>query len=60
MTQIVNMELNYIEDNYIGRYNSAGQRQKPLFANERWDCCDRIKKDYARTNKKQIRQRLEQ
>ena len=42
--------FNYFEDNYIGRYNSTGQRQKPRFAIERWNCCERIKKGYARTN----------
>ena len=42
--------FNYFEDNYIGRYNSSGQKQKPRFAIERWNCCERIKKGYARTN----------
>ena len=40
----------YFEDNYVGRYYSTGQRQKPRFAIERLNCCELIKKGYARTN----------
>ena len=42
--------FNDFEDNYIGRYSSTGQRQKPRFAIERWNCCERIKKGYAKNN----------
>ena len=42
--------INYFEDNHIGRHNSTEQRQKAWFATERWNCCERVKKGYARTN----------
>ena len=36
------------EDNYIGRYKSTGHSQKTQSTNQRWNCCERIKKCYPR------------